>query len=184
VPDSTRKQRPPPSRSGSGRALEPLDPALDFLQQLWQLNHMLERVSSLMEKTLGVTAQQRLMLRCVGSFPGMTAAQLASVLHLDPGTVSTSLKRLEAKGLLVRRRDPADRRRVPLRLAASGLRLLRKGDAGTVEHAVRRLLLDVKPRQARAVRVVILELCALLADETTGSGRTTSRLPVHPRHHQ
>lgn len=120
----------------------PLEPALDFLRQLWRLDHALARLSARMEKTLGVTAPQRLVLRCVGKFPGMTAGQLAALLHLDPSTISSALRRLELRGLLERRRDPRDRRRVVLGLTAAGRALDHPGD-GTVEHAVAALLAEV-----------------------------------------
>lgn len=69
----------------------------------------------------------------------MTAGQLASLLHVDPGTVSASLGRLEGKGLLERRRDPRDKRRTSLGLTAKG-RALDHPAAGTVEDAVERPL--------------------------------------------
>jgi MarR family transcriptional regulator, organic hydroperoxide resistance regulator len=72
----------------------PLGPALDFLQRLWRLNHALERLSSRMERQLGITAQQRLIIRCIGKYPGVGAGQLAALLHVDPGTVSAALNRL------------------------------------------------------------------------------------------
>lgn len=96
----------------------PLGAALDFLQRLWQLNRALEMLSSRMEKTLGVTAQQRLMIRCIGKYPGVTAGQLAALLHVDAGTVSAALNRLERRGMLQRRRDPRDQRRRALGLTA------------------------------------------------------------------
>src|SRR5512147_2990729 len=96
----------------------PLGPTLDFLEHLWRLNHALERLSGRMTKVLGVTAQQRLVIRCIGKFPHITAGQLARLLHLDPGTVSATLRRLEAQGVLVRRRDRRDRRCVMLRLTS------------------------------------------------------------------
>jgi MarR family transcriptional regulator, organic hydroperoxide resistance regulator len=116
----------------------PLEPALDFLQHLWALNHLLERNSLLLEKRLGVTAQQRLILRCLGKYPGMTASQLAAVLHLDRGTISVSLRRLMKKRLVVGKRNRHDRRRVALTLTAGGRRLDRPA-VGSVEHAVEQL---------------------------------------------
>ena len=35
-----------------------------------------------MERSLGITAPQRLVLRCVGKFPGVSAGRLATLLHL------------------------------------------------------------------------------------------------------
>ncbi len=137
-----------------------LSAPLDFLQHLWQVNHALERMSLQMERTLGVTAQQRLFVRCLGKYPGMTASQLADVLHLDRGTVSVALQRLEKKGLLTRRRDRADNRRVALGLTAKGQRLDRP-DPSTVEHAVSRLLTKCPAADVRDAKAVL----RLLADE-------------------
>jgi len=141
----------------------PLGPALDFLQRLWQLNHTLETLSSRMEKRLGITAQQRLILRCVGKYPGMTAGHLAMLLHVDPGTVSASLRRLEKKGLLERRRDPRDKRRASLGLTAMGRALDRPAE-GTVEGAVDRLLESVPAHQLRTMVDVVDQLTRFLSD--------------------
>lgn len=141
----------------------PLEPALDFLQHLWQLNHALERMSMQMEKQLGITAQQRLFIRCIGKYPGMTATQLAGVLHLDRGTVSVSLRRLTAKGLVLGKRDKDDNRRVALSLTPKG-RALDKPDPRTIEHAVKKLLASVGPQRVTNAK----EVLARLADEVMG----------------
>ena len=143
---------------------QPLGPALEFLQYLWRLNHALELVSSSMVRMLGVTAQQRFVIRCVGKFPGMTVGQLARVLHLDPGTVSTTLNRLEQQRLLIRRRDPRDRRRVHLRLTARG-RVVDHRSSGTVEHAVERLFRTSSSSSIVRARAVISGLIDLLHAE-------------------
>ena len=145
----------------------PLGPALDFLQRLWQLNHALEKVSSRMEKRLGVTAQQRLILRCVGKYPGITVGHLATLLHVDPGTVSASLNRLESRGLLERRRDPRDKRRASLGLTARG-RALDGPAGGTVENAVERLLSSAPADQLRTMLSVVDQLTQLLGEELVG----------------
>ncbi|MFM2420089.1 MAG: hypothetical protein RL385_4812 [Pseudomonadota bacterium] len=155
------------TKQADSMASYPLGPALDFLQRLWQLNHALEQVSSRMEKRLGVTAQQRLILRCVGKYPGMTAGQLASLLHVDPGTVSAALRRLERKGLLERRRDPRDKRRASLGLTAKG-RGLDQPVEGTVEHAVERLLDGSSREEVETMVRVVDRLTALLGDQSRG----------------
>jgi MarR family transcriptional regulator, organic hydroperoxide resistance regulator len=152
------------SKQDDSSASYPLGPPLDFLRRLWQLNRALEKVSSHMERTLGVTAQQRLVLRCVGKYPGMTAGQLAALLHVDPGTVSASLSRLEGKGLLERRRAPQDRRRASLGLTSKG-RALDRAAQGTVEHAVERLLEIVPTAELDAMVGVIQQLTNLLGEE-------------------
>lgn len=139
-----------------------LEPALDFLQHLWQLNHAMERTSARMEDELGVTAQQRLLIRVLGARSGMTAAELAAVLHLDPATISVSLKRLEARGLLKRRRDPADRRRSGLSLTPKG-RSLTRASPLTVEAAVKRTLRHEGERNSKIVRRVLRGLAQALS---------------------
>lgn len=142
----------------------PLDPALDFLQRLWRLSHALEVLSSRMDKELGVTAQQRLIIRCVGKFPGMPAGRLASLLHVDPATVSVSLKRLVAKGLIERRRDPRDKRRSALGLTAKG-RALDQPAEHTVEGAVERLLAQAEPGAIDTTMRVLAALTTFLDAE-------------------
>lgn len=147
----------------------PLGPALEFLQRIWQLNHAVERGSSRMEKRLGVTAQQRFVLRCIGKYPGMTAHHISKLLHADPGTVSVSLRRLEAKGLLERRRDPRDKRKIALGLTASGRRL--DGPlAGTIEEAAEILLRTTAASEIQLATSVLEKLATLLAfDEAAGT---------------
>ena len=142
-----------------------MGPASEFMRSLWQLNHAIERVSRSMETSFGVTAQQRMMIRCVGKYPGMTASQLAAHFHLDAGTVSTALGRLERKGLLERRRGHRDRRRVTLGLTAAGRKIDRKV-AGTVEHAVEVLLRTASADDLACTRHVLGTFTDLLAFET------------------
>jgi len=108
----------------TGRGQVPEDFTLgrsgEFIRWLWRFNHVLERVSRQMDEVRGVTIQQRLILRFVGKYPGATASQLAAYFHLDPGTISATIARLEHKGLLSRRRTNRDRRRVVLGLTAEG----------------------------------------------------------------
>jgi DNA-binding MarR family transcriptional regulator len=142
----------------------PLGPALGFLRQLWRVNHAIERLSSRMEWEFGVSAQQRLMLRCVGKFPGITAGQLASLLHVDAGTVSATLRRLENKGLLERRRTAQDRRRVSLGLTARGQRLA-EPQLRTVEHALDCFVESIPPEELLAARSALNALAQLLESE-------------------
>jgi DNA-binding MarR family transcriptional regulator len=58
---------------------------------------------------------------------------LADRLALDVSTISPLLKRLEARGLVERRRDAQDERRVVVNLTDKGLEL-RREEAGVLEH--------------------------------------------------
>lgn len=147
-----------------------LEPTLAFLQRLWRLNHAIERLSMRMDRSLGVTTQQRLLLRCIGRTPNATAGQLAKLLHVDPGTLSTALPRLEQKGLVERTRDRADSRRWTLTLTEAGRALDRPTD-GTLEDAVGALLAEIPPEQAVTLLGGIDRLTELVdASEPLGPG--------------
>jgi DNA-binding MarR family transcriptional regulator len=117
----------------------PLGEALDVMRSLWRVNHELERLSARMARTLGITAQQRMILRVVGRFPGITSGRLSHLLCVDAATTSTALARLERRGLVVREPDARDRRRVSVALTAKG-RSLDAPTSGTVESAVESVL--------------------------------------------
>lgn len=149
-----------------------LGPALDFMRTLWRLNHALELVSGHMERELGITAQQRMVIRCLGKRPGIVPSELATLLHLDRSTISSALKRMERDGLLVRRSGTADRRRVTLWLSAKGKKL-DQPSSETVESAVERTLsLTLRRDQLATSRVMAclldqLELvCGVTSSET------------------
>src|SRR3954463_8302937 len=113
-----------------------LDPVLDFMRLLWSIEHLPQRRSKWMENELGMTGPQRLVLRVVGQFPGLSASELAHIVRLHPSTITGILQRLVSNGWLERRQDPADTRRVQLRLKARATPYT-KTTRGTVEHAVR-----------------------------------------------
>src|SRR5579871_4124610 len=85
-----------------------LEPALDFMRVLWSIQHSLQRMSKRMESELGVTGPQRLVLRIVGRFPGLSAGELAHIVRLHPSTITGVVQRLVSRGLLERERDPDD----------------------------------------------------------------------------
>jgi DNA-binding MarR family transcriptional regulator len=128
-----------------------LGPVLGFMRALWALDHALQSASKRMEARLGVTAPQRLVLRIVGRFPGISAGELSEILHLHPSTLTGVLQRLGERKLLVRRADPADARRALLELTAKG-RAVDALRTGTVEAAVRRALRRLSPSAERTVR--------------------------------
>jgi DNA-binding MarR family transcriptional regulator len=141
-----------------------LGPVLDFMRALWALDHAVQSASKRMEARLGVTSPQRLVVRIVGRFPGISAGEVAEILHVHPSTLTGVLKRLEARKVLSRRPDPRDGRRALLSLTASGRRI----DAlrtGTVEAAVKQVLRDLPPRSADCAR----ELAEALALALDGS---------------
>src|SRR5215471_17366676 len=93
-----------------------LDSTLDFMRLLWTIEHGLQRMSKRMEREIGITGPQRLVLRVVGQFPEISAGELARIVRLHPSTITGILQRLVTRGLLERKADPGDTRRARLRL--------------------------------------------------------------------
>jgi len=140
------------------------DAALEFIRLLWKVDHELHSVSKRMIGRFGLTAPQRLALRFIGREPGLTLGALAALLHLDPGTVTGIVQRLEGGGLVERARGEVDTRRIHLALTSKG-RMLNRRRRGTVEAAVRHTLGAVSRSDAAAAARVLGQLAADLADE-------------------
>ena len=150
-----------PSRDATSDAKYPLDPVLDFMRLLWAIEHGLQRMSKRMEGELGITGPQRLVLRVVGQFPGLSAGELAHIVRLHPSTITGILQRLVARGLLERQRDPSDSRRARLRLKPRATAFTR-ASAGTVEKAVARALKQAGASNVRVARHVLAEVARRL----------------------
>jgi DNA-binding MarR family transcriptional regulator len=134
------------------------------MRLLWAVDHGLQSTSKRMESTLGLTGPQRLVLRLVGRFPGITAGRLAQILHVHPSTLTGVLKRLEKRGLLERKSDPLDGRKALFALTEAG-KQLDVPSQGTVESAVQRVL----SRMPRARMLGAQEVLTALAEELGGS---------------
>jgi DNA-binding MarR family transcriptional regulator len=139
----------------------PLDPVLDFMRLLWSIEHGLQKMSKRMESELGITGPQRLVLRVVGRFPGLSAGELAHIVRLHPSTITGILQRLVTRGLLDRERDPGDSRRTRLRLNPRAV-VYARTSSGTVERAVTRALDKAGAANVRAARKVLAEVAQRL----------------------
>lgn len=87
---------------------------------------------------LGITHPQYLVLLALWQDDAVgattTVSALADRLHLDPGTLSPLLKRLEALGCVARTRSPEDGRQVHVTLTDEGR--ARRGDAERIPPAI------------------------------------------------
>ena len=155
-----------------------IGPVLEFMRRLWAVNHALDSASKRMARRLGVTGPQRLVIRMIGRFPGISAGALAEILHSHPSTLTGVLLRLQRRGLVVRRSDRADGRRALLELGTRG-RALDRLRGGTAEAVVRRVLRRADRREvaatARLLETVAGELesslASLPARRPSGSAR-------------
>lgn len=101
------------------------------------------------------------------------ATHVAGLLGVTPSTVTSVVDGLTARGLVERRADPADRRRVVLSLTAAGHRQLARGDE-VVGERLGRLLDRLPPQEAETVRCGLESLNrameSFLAEKFGGDG--------------
>jgi DNA-binding MarR family transcriptional regulator len=133
------------------------------MRLLWGIEHRLQSTSKRMESSLGITGPQRLVLKIVSRFPGISAGEVAHVVRLHPSTVTGILQRLESKGLLARDTHPEDSRRVRLRVKPRARPFTRKS-GGTVEAAIARALSKVPAADIRQARRVLLSIATALEE--------------------
>ncbi len=111
---------------------------------------------------LGLTYPQFVTLLVLWETDDITVKQLGQRLHLDSGTLSPLLKRLETLGLITRHRATEDERRVQIRLTESG-------------HALKGPVLDVQKDVASTLGLTHEEADMLrtLAGRLTGDAPDT-----------
>jgi len=80
-------------------------------------------------KPLGLTYPQYLVMITLWEREGVTVSQIGEQLFLDSPTLTPLLKRLEASGLIERRRSSADERQVIVSLTPAGRSLRQKAEA-------------------------------------------------------
>jgi DNA-binding MarR family transcriptional regulator len=112
-------------RARKGEAISPELAALLHIDR--QLCFLLYRASGRMTKLyrplldeLGLTYPQYLVMLVLWETSPRVTGDLGRILELEIGTLSPLLKRMEAAGLIRRRRDKDDERRVMIDLTAKG----------------------------------------------------------------
>jgi DNA-binding MarR family transcriptional regulator len=73
----------------------------------------------------------------IGANPGVAQVSVAAELGMDRATMMALVDRLEARGLVVRKRSAIDRRRQELYLTLRGEKTMRKVKARVLEHEAR-----------------------------------------------
>ena len=77
-------------------------------------------------EALGLTYPQYLVMLVLWERDGSRVSEIGEQLHLDSGTLTPLIKRLEKQQLVVRKRSEADERVVEVHLTAAGQRLRKK----------------------------------------------------------
>lgn len=125
---------------------------------------------------MGLTYPQYLVLVTLGDSDDLTVGAIGERLFLESNTLTPLLKRLEAAGLVERRRDSADERQVRVRLTERGRSIRAEACRATVEVAAR---LDVTPAEFSALHHQILALRSALTGSATDGRKQRSAGAEH-----
>jgi MarR family transcriptional regulator, organic hydroperoxide resistance regulator len=113
--------------SKKGTTLPDADDPLDLDRQvcfsLYAASNLLNRLYRPVLAGLGLTYPQYLVMLVLWKLTPQTVGSLGAMLHLDSGTLTPLLKRMEQAGLVSRTRDTQDERRVLIGLTPKGREL-------------------------------------------------------------
>lgn len=106
---------------------------------------------------LSLTYPQYLVMLVLWEGDGLLVSEIGDRLHLDSGTLSPLLKRMAGAGLVERRRDDADERRVRVHLTGEGAGMRRRAE-GIPAELFGRLGLTID--EAIQLRGLLSKLCS------------------------
>jgi DNA-binding MarR family transcriptional regulator len=127
---------------------------------LYAASNLLTRLYRPVLASLGLTYPQYLVMLVLWESSPRSVGELGAKLHLDSGTLTPLLKRLEQAGLVERRRDPGDERRVLVNLTQTGRALRRQ--ASKVPAALAEGL-DLPRNEVEVLRRAALGMVAVLS---------------------
>ncbi|CAN5207473.1 MarR family winged helix-turn-helix transcriptional regulator [soil metagenome] len=127
---------------------------------LYAASNLLTRLYRPVLAELGLTYSQYLVMLVLWEHSPQTVGSLGERLHLDSGTLTPLLKRMEAAGLLSRQRDPDDERRVRIALTDQGGSLR---DRASNVPATLASGLDLSSTDLESLREAVQNMVAVLA---------------------
>lgn len=110
----------------------------ELLVALRKVIRAIDMRSRQLNKDVGLTGPQLIVLQEVGKNPGIMVKQIAQSINLSPATVTSILDRMEARALVNRVRSIEDKRRVGVFLSESGQAALSAAPLPLQEHFLNR----------------------------------------------
>jgi DNA-binding MarR family transcriptional regulator len=133
---------------------------------LYAASNLLTRMYRPVLAEIGLTYPQYLVMLVLWEVRPQSVGSLGTALHLDSGTLTPLLKRMEAAGLVTRTRDPADERRVIVDLTEAGA-ALRAAAAKVPETLARGLGLSIA--ELEGLRESVQKMVSVLAGRETAN---------------
>ncbi len=134
----------------------------DLLILLNDVGRMLRTEADRRARAHGMTRAQWVMLSRLNRQPGLSQKELAELLEVEPITVARLVDRLEGRGLLERRADPADRRIWRLHLLPAAQPVLDEL-AGQRDELIALLTAPLDPGSAEVVAEALLRMRGTLS---------------------
>ena len=144
--------------SDSGSALV----TIAILRSLRRIVRRVEGASDELEASHGITAPQLLSLRAVVQTGSLTQVELSREVRLSASTLVGVIDRLADKGLVTRRRDAKDRRRIHVTPTEAG-RAVERAAPEPLQRQVERAL-EAMPAAERQAIASVLERVVLLLE--------------------
>jgi len=135
---------------------------LDLLVLISDVGRMLRTEADRRARAHGMTRAQWVMLIRLNRQPGLSQKELAELLEVEPITVARLADRLEARNLLERRPDPADRRVWRLHLLPAAQPVLDEL-SGDRDQLVHMLTAKLDPATIQTVKAALLRMRATLS---------------------
>lgn len=127
---------------------------------LYAASNLLNRLYRPVLAQFNLTYPQYLVMLVLWEQSPLSVGDLGDKLFLDSGTLTPLLKRLEANGLVSRQRDPADERRVLIRLSEQGQQL--KQQAGIIPQTLGNSL-NLSMQQIEQLRTQVQQMVAVMS---------------------
>ena len=148
-----------------------------ILRSLRRITRAIDLHSRHLAASFGLTGPQLVCLRTVGYQEGITPSGLAKEVELSQATVTGIIDRLEAQQLVARARDDRDRRRVSLRLTASGRSLLDKAPSPLQDQFVQRLG-KLPEHEQRSIDTTLRKVVDMMGADTIDAAPLLATGPV------
>ena len=110
----------------------------ELLVALRKVIRAIDLRSKQLNKDVGLTGPQLLLMQTISNEPGVMVRQIADNINLSPATVTSILDRLETKQFVKRVRSTEDKRRVEVFLTEQGKVILQDAPLPLQEHFINR----------------------------------------------